>query len=267
MTKNLAELSNEIRALIGDANEYRGDCPRCGGKNSFSVTNNAGRLLFHCFRNSCGWHGYTDTRASKSAIIEQFKPQEVTTVLLHPEEFVVPDYFTFPLSHTQSYKFMEKWGLIRPYSDNAAKLRYDVRYNRLVFLIERKGQVVSAVGRSLDRNGPKWYMYAPAPLPFVCGILGDVLVITEDCIGACTVYEKAKIDGMALLGTAWQHYDFTICSNYKKIYICLDPDANKKAFDLQKTLLNYANTEVKFLDKDLKYYERQELTWLDNART
>src|SRR5210317_731556 len=32
---------------------YRGDCPVCHGKNTFTVTRDLGNVLYNCYKNSC----------------------------------------------------------------------------------------------------------------------------------------------------------------------------------------------------------------------
>ena len=77
-------------------------------------------------------------------------------------------------------------------------------------------------------------------------------VIVEDCVSACAV---APIHtGIAIMGTSLsdKHASY-IRSKFRKVYICLDPDANAKTFDIQKKLGYSVDSKIVLIPKDLKY--------------
>ena len=45
---------------------YRGDCPACGNKNTFSVKNMGDAILYNCFHADCGVKGKVKGEISKS---------------------------------------------------------------------------------------------------------------------------------------------------------------------------------------------------------
>ena len=53
---------NNIYNIITDLDLSNGqtkrmDCPNCGGKNTFTVTNNLGSLVWNCYKVSCNVRG------------------------------------------------------------------------------------------------------------------------------------------------------------------------------------------------------------------
>jgi len=38
---------------LGIDETYRGDCPVCQGKNTFTATRSVGGIIFNCYKNSC----------------------------------------------------------------------------------------------------------------------------------------------------------------------------------------------------------------------
>ena len=51
---------NELDIQIGDT--VRMDCPKCGGQNTFTVTNQLGNLLYNCYKASCNSKGSYKTK-------------------------------------------------------------------------------------------------------------------------------------------------------------------------------------------------------------
>ena len=54
------------------------------------------------------------------------------------------------------------------------------------------------------------------------------------------------------------HANF-IKSKFKKVFICLDPDANGKTFDIQKKLGYSIDTRIILIPKDLKYLTTEKI--------
>ncbi len=126
-----------------------------------------------------------------------------------------------------------------------------------MFPIEKDNKYVNAIGRSLGKEKPKWYIYGNETHPFVVGNY-DTAVIVEDCISACRLH-SINMTGVAILGTSLKQSYIPTMRKFKKLYVCLDKDATSKAFDIANELMYYVDTEVKILDDDIKYLNQEEL--------
>jgi DNA primase len=82
-------------------------------------------------------------------------------------------------------------------------------------------------------------------------------VLVEDAASACAISPIAT--GVALLGTNMKEADLAQLKKYSHVFVCLDPDATRKALDLQKYLSYFVSTTIIRIDDDLKYYDAQEI--------
>ena len=233
----------------------RMDCPVCNGKNTFTVTNNMGRLLWNCYKVSCNVGG--NERINMT--VEQIKNRNKK--LNDSEEFVLPEYIVPPPEDRFKNPI---WGLSWKEKIWKDYCLHDVKEDRAVFLIKdsEKGVVVDAVGAATTNRLPKWKRYGSSRHPFVAwngkgGDGGDnSCVLVEDCYSACTV-AKHGITGVALLGTSLldEHKKF-LCYNFDKVVVALDPDALQKTLQIRKELQSWIRTaKVLRLTDDLKYEE------------
>ena len=128
---------------------------------------------------------------------------------------------------------------------------YDVKGDRLVFVVEHGGSVVGAVGRSL-KGGMKWLRYDSCHAPFIMKANSDTAIIVEDCVSACVV---AKChNGVALLGTNLLTEHIKYLKQFSKIWVALDRDATSKSLDIQRKIaIHIPDCYIKILDRDLKY--------------
>tara|TARA_B100000003_G_scaffold38369_1_gene32576 strand:- start:219 stop:818 length:600 start_codon:yes stop_codon:yes gene_type:complete len=147
------------------------------------------------------------------------------------------------------------------YQHARADIRYDVRQDRVVFMVYKDGKTVDAVGRKLneDDNRPKWFRYARSRHPFVCRAKNDtdIAFLVEDCFSACAVSQVYH--GVALMGTNLPNEYLTTLKSYSKIVVALDRDASKKAIELTKQLKLYVPSTLVFLEKDIKNMELTEI--------
>ena len=42
---------------LSDGQKFRGKCPECNRSNTFTATNNMGKLIWNCYANSCSLSG------------------------------------------------------------------------------------------------------------------------------------------------------------------------------------------------------------------
>ena len=169
---------------------------------------------------------------------------------------VVYEYIDWNSLNDKAKKYIHKNNCWEAWSWGRADFKYDVKQDRVVFLVKNRisHKIVGAVGRALNKNEfPKWYMYGNKDVPFKCGECEDS-VIVEDCPSACAV--SNVLTGIAIMGTKLKQIHKSHLQPYKKLYICLDRDATTKAYDMAKDLRSsgFENVIVKPLEDDLKYF-------------
>lgn len=240
---------------VAHGSSYRGDCVFCLHRNTLSVRHENGRLIWNCFHANCEAKGMTDSELRAEDLDKFINPSNKPDIL---KEFVIPKEFVTIFGNNKAREFIDKFGI----ADTEARLMYDVKKNRLVFLVEYDGRVVGAVGRSLvvsSEPTPKWYKYGTPPTPFVVGNNKYIGIIVEDSISACKV-ALAGFTGIALMGTSIpNNFVQPIVDVVDSAFICLDRDATKKSFELRDSLSHIIPTYIEMIDKDLKWMTVGEL--------
>lgn len=241
-----------VRSLPLGNGHYRGDCPVCGGKNTFSVSSDTGNILWFCYRASCGARGKHHTGRSATDIRRSLRQQQEDRL-----EFDLPNHFTNALSNEQAVTYLRNNNCIDAIAKRRADIRYDPRLNRVVFVCKLNSNIVGATGRALTAGTkPKWYRYDSNQVPFICGS-GSTAVLVEDAASACAVSELAT--GVALMGTNLSDSLLTFLRDYARVLVCLDPDALRKALDISRTLAYLTSTTVVRIPDDLKYYSSEQI--------
>ena len=224
----------------------RMDCPYCNHKNTLSITNTNGTIFYHCFSASCNLKGRVTDRKELKFTKHELPPRK--TIPLDLRSFV-------PLGRNQkALDMVIKRNSYEAYQHARADIRYDVRQDRVVFMVTKDKKFVDAVGRKLDDHDkrPKWFRYARSKHPFVCKTKtkSDTAFLVEDCFSACAVSQVYH--GVALMGTNLPNEYLTTLKSYSKIVVALDRDASKKAIELTKQLRLYVPSTLVFLEKDIK---------------
>jgi len=230
---------------LGEGDTVRGDCPDCGGKNTFTANKSGGAVLYNCYKLGCkisGVHTVGMTAADIQARmqeIEQDKPKPKVEAMVLPE-YVVP-------SGSGLDAFRDKWDLW----DQG--LMYDLKDRRAVFPIFINGVMLDAVGRALAGAEPKWLRYTGKANYFIAGI-GETVVVVEDVISAITV-SKLGLTGMAILGTSLSVAHMEQLGNYSQVIVALDPDAAHKTLRFRQEIEAWTGvgTIALRLDDDIKY--------------
>ena len=230
---------------LGEGDTVRGDCPDCGGKNTFTANKSGGAVLYNCYKLGCkisGVHTVGMTAADIQARmqeIEQDKPKPKVEAMVLPE-YVVP-------SGSGLDAFRDKWDLW----DQG--LMYDLKDRRAVFPIFINGVMLDAVGRALQGAEPKWLRYTGKANYFIAGI-GETVVVVEDVISAITV-AKLGFTGMAILGTSLSVAHMEQLGNYSQVIVALDPDAAHKTLRFRQEIEAWTGvtTIALRLDDDIKY--------------
>ena len=256
--KSPAWLKTYVEGLdIVPNTKYRSDCPVCAKKNTFSVVDNGLQRMWFCFHADCnvsGRTGVTLSRMSASTVFE--RSAAVAPPSRTSNTYEIPDTFVSVSRRVEAESYLRKYNAYDAYLSGSADIRYDVRMNRVVFLVKDGKRVVDAAGRALDGRGPKWYRYGNSNLPFVCGGDGGVAVLVEDCVSACAVCDSTT--GVALLGTNLLPRHVEVLKQYDRVFVALDKDATDKAISMVRTLYSHVPTRLMVLHTDLKNMEKDE---------
>jgi len=244
-----------INSIISDLSLVSGEtrrmaCPSCNTKNTFTITNNMGSIVWNCYKASCSLSGGTNVSLTADDIRKSlgFVAEET-----HVATFVKPEWFVRDYSMIQD--FCAEWSL----NPQGLGLLYDVKEHRVVFPVVHGGVMVDATGRSLGRRLPKWKRYGKSHLPYVSG-RGTTAVVVEDCISAAVVGDSDGYVGVAVLGTSLSTGHKNYLSQFSTTIVALDPDALPKTLQFAKELRTHVDTvKVLRLIDDLKYREPSDM--------
>ena len=237
---------NDITLTNGDTK--RMDCPECGGRKTFTITNNMGSLIWNCYKAGCHVSGgkrvhltADDIRKSLGSVAE-----ETHSITFDKPEWIVKDD-----------------NAVAGLDPKVLGLLYDVKEHRVVFPIMQGNTMIDATGRSLGKRIPKWKRYGKSSLPYVCGH-GTTAVVVEDCVSAAIVGTDGFV-GVAVLGTSLSDGHKKHLSQFSTAIVALDPDALPKTLQFAKELRGLVpKVTVLRLEDDLKYRNQ---TDLDNLTT
>ena len=236
---NIYNIVNDMN--ISNGVTKRTNCPNCGGYNTFTVTNNMGSLIWNCYKASCNIRGGTRVHLSVDDIRTSFSGVKEFA----EESFRLPDYI-IPYTGENYYDIDNK------------HLMYDVKEDRVVFVVKHKDEIVDATGRSLKNKLPKWKRYGKSTLPYTFGC-GKVAVVVEDCVSA-TIIGNDVLVGVAVLGTSLSDSHKNYLAQFSTAIIALDPDALPKTLSFAKELRGYVNNiKVVKLKDDLKYKNEEDM--------
>lgn len=213
----------------------RCQCPFCGGKDTFSVSNLGYVIKYNCFRNSCfdGSAGYYEPSASKDDLAKRYKERTESEV---KDKFELPKYVRNGLGSSACFNLIMNTNGLDSYNRGMYKVSYDQVQERLLHVITDNSCIVGAVGRSLNGSSPKSLVYPnSAIMPFIVGNT-KTGVIVEDCLSAASINSIVQYTGIALLGTNIKDEYIPWLKEFKQIIIALDPDARRKAIDLKQSL-------------------------------
>ena len=255
--KSPAWLAGYVESLDFPAlTRYRSDCPVCGKKNTFSVTDDGMQRLWYCFHADCNVSGRTGVALTKEHASRALRgPQPSPPVPRTGNTYEIPDTFVSISRSLDAELYVKRVQAYDAYLSGRADIRYDFKRNRVVFLVKNGNKVVDAAGRSIDGRTPKWYRYSDSKHPFVCGT-GTCAVLVEDCASSCAVSNVSV--GVALLGTNLLTEHIDILKQYDRVFVALDKDATDKAISMVRTLHPYVPTKLMVLRTDLKNMQKDE---------
>ena len=235
---------------------YRSDCPVCGKKNTFSVTDDGMQRLWYCFHADCNVSGRTGITLTKEHAARTLRgSQALGPAPRTNNTYEVPDTFVSLSRSLDAELYVKRVHAYDAYLSGRADIRYDFKRNRAVFLVKDGNKVVDAAGRSIDGRTPKWYRYSDSKHPFICGS-GTTAVLLEDCASACSVSESTV--GVALLGTNLLSEHIDVLKQYDRVFVALDKDATDKAITMVRALHTHVPTKLMVLRTDLKNMQKDE---------
>jgi len=245
---NINKILNDVTLINGETK--RMNCPNCGGKNTFTITNNMGSIVWNCYKANCYTKGGTRVHLSSDDI-----RKSLGKTVSETEEIPVfdkPEFIVRDNKKIQSY--CDSWGL----DADTLGLLYDVKEHRIVFPIVHNSIMVDATGRTLGKRLPKWKRYGKNNLPYVSG-RGSVAVVVEDCVSACVIDSNVHT-GVAILGTSLSEEHKHYLSRFSTTIIALDPDALPKILQFAKELRGHVpHIRVLRLQDDLKYRNEDDI--------
>ena len=235
--------------ILAEGDRHTADCPFCGGRNKFTLDKFDGKLIWNCYRASCGVKGsYTgkrDINAAKSYL------QGNATQRFKAKYKEIPTLTTRVTNHDHAVSYLKHVNSYDAHLRGDIKIRYAPREDRVLFY---NPEGTGAVGRSLRPVRAKWWSYGDLSEGIPVGT-GNHAVLVEDVASACSVSNCSNFVGIALLGTNITKSISRTLSKYKRITLVLDNDASVKAISLARKLNMQCN--VRFTRLDLKYLTAQ----------
>ena len=233
---NINNIIEDIQLSVGETK--RMNCPNCNGYKTFTVTNNAGAILWNCYKVTCNIKGKSRVRLTVDDIRN-------TNKVVQERKFVLPEYI-IPMEKKHLPKYF--------YDIDTSNILHDVKENRVVFPIRHDGELVDAIGKA-EKRLPKWKRYGKSNMPYVSwSSLTQTCVLVEDCFSAC-VAQQYGVTGVAILGTSLTETHKQFLSNrMSRVIVALDPDALQRNLQIAKELRSWViEVKVLRLTDDLKY--------------
>lgn len=253
--KDQISLLSDLRLREGQ--EHRGDCPFCGGRNTFTVTKRDGALVWNCFKASCG------VRGSKGGPVPPQSVQRLLDGLAAPTRAMNP--VPTPLVAIDGRPDIINWltqvNSLEAYQQKLINILYAPSEDRIMFEINKQGYT----GRSLDA-WPKWKKYGDSNHCIVVGS-GSCGVVVEDAPSACAVGVCTDFSGIAILGTNLTRNIRQELNQFKELIICLDPDASLKAMEMVSQLSSRHSVTMIVPPDDLKYFNKEKIETILNGNT
>ena len=238
--------------------DYRGNCPVCGGRNTYTATLSSGSLIWNCYKMDCHVSGIHDVDRTAEDIMKLMSKTVKQTRQQEADTMEIPVYVVKPTEvHSKYARFIRRYGLA------INNLLYDVKDERVVFPILHKGRIIDAIGRAVGKKSfPKWYRYSGAANYFTMGE-GKTLLIVEDVISAVVAWQEfPAITSMAILGTQLTTNHLEKIRDYDKVIIALDPDAANKTIQYRREIEQWTGIKTMALSlrDDIKYRVEEDIT-------
>ena len=244
----IAQLPHEPCATM------RRDCVNCGGKNTLTISNLAGKVVWNCYKAGCdlsGGRALDNTKTSADYVRQRLDMKrrhfkfDAQVAPPPPPRVQMPQVLSSPKNHPKVLEFLRQNNcgpaFVRPL-ESFVRIFYDPQQDRVLFCAT---DLSGAVGKSLAPwRKPKWIIYGQRPPLFVCGayvhqLSGQHIVLVEDALSACAVFgADCGAVGAAILGTNLSTDTILALKsgNPAAITVCLDSDAGRKAIAMKQQL-------------------------------
>jgi hypothetical protein len=239
--KDQIDILSSIKIKDGEKKSL--DCPFCGGRKKFGMIKQDGKLLWNCFRASCGVKGSYKAGRGLSGVKDYIQRRETKAVYYNS----LPKIVSSVRHHPQAMEYLQSVNSIDAYEQGLITIKYAPTDNRVLFYTQDKE---GAVGRALDGRTPKWYTYGNTSQGIHVG--EGIPVLVEDTPSACSVARLEGYSGYALLGTRITPRIKARLRQFTHVLIVLDKDASSKALSLVKSVQSVCNATVRFTETDLK---------------
>ena len=225
------------------------DCPFCYGSKKFSITNLDGRILWNCYRASCGCRGTYVVNRSVQACQNKLQGHTPT---IKSRQIPIPNILANPMHYEHAIKYLKSVNSFDAYVKNQINIKFSPVDNRVLFFMPKN---VGAVGRSLDGKNPKWKSYGECKgnlvvdpyTTFTVDISYKKCIVVEDAPSACSVARVGSHVGVSILGTSLSLLQRKELSAYEEVIIALDRDASKKSIRMASKIMT--KTKIIFLNK------------------
>ena len=221
------------------------DCPFCGGRKTFGITNRDGSKVWNCFKASCGIRGSTGSPMSSNTIrrrLDKVAPEPLSNTV------PIPQHLSHPDNHPAAIEYLKSVNSWEPFKQGLVDIKYAPADKRVLFMFpENRG----AVGRSLIGRKPKWKNYGDTTGLFRVGT-GNTAVVVEDAASATFLGMFSNCSGCALLGTNLSSLQRAQLCAFDEVLIALDKDATRKSVKLKSKLEGRVNVKVIRLIEDIK---------------
>jgi Zn ribbon nucleic-acid-binding protein len=224
------------------------ECPKCGKAGSFNITRDGNNIKFICFRVSCGFAGYTDSKGMDTGVQQKTKKVklfkgELTKLLFEEIQFLERKFLIDP-AWLQNVRYCEKDGRVYyPQYHVSGKLQgYIARYYPELANCKQFGPkaiwkpVRATVGGLL--------------LPHM-RILSQIheqsrVVLVEDYPSALRINSQLKLPTCCLGGTSLypEHIDTILGLGVDTVIPVLDADAVVKAVKMCQSVALCFNTQT-----------------------
>lgn len=252
--KDQLEILSPIRLREGES--IRVDCPFCGGRNTFGISNKDGKRIWHCFKASCGIRGSEGVGMETTSVLKRI--HSASESLPEKPKLPIPIHLSDPSNHPAVMQYLEDNNCIHALENNFIRIMYAPTDKRVLFFNPDSS---GAVGRSLVGAKPKWKRYGSIEGVMAVG-KGDAAVVVEDIASACAVSQINQFKGCALLGTTLSNVQKAQLITFKKVIVALDQDASATAVALHRKLEGRVKTSTIFLEEDLKSISTMSLSKL-----
>lgn len=236
------------KVRVRDGQTFRGNCPFCGGRNTFTLTRKGTDRIWSCYRASCGVKGFTGEGDSIKGIVRRLDGT-IDAKEFEPIPLLVPIEGKKPI-----LAWLDSVHSIEAYKAGLIEIKYAPVEDRVMFSVADMGWT----GRARKGVKPKWRKYGDTS-PLLTVGTGRTAVLVEDACSACAVGVIDEYTGCSLLGTSLSTTHLMGLRAYDRVLVCLDPDATMKSLDMIRRIQGTVPASLRIIPDDLKSYNPEQI--------